>query len=545
MAKNGRNRSARGTVVPKLKETPVDSINVASASVPVSAPPNASNAADARGQAKIRVQRQWPIRPVRTRGSALVLVNTMEAQLREANENLIIASLRAHTMSEASADATLRMAYLAQHDSLTGLPNRLLFTDRLTQAIALADRHKQQMSVLFLDLDRFKHINDSVGHSNGDRLLKSIAERLLACLRKSDTVCRQGGDEFLVLLAEVAHTSDTALVADKILQALNAPYRIDQHDLHVAVSIGIATYPADGDEPETLVKNADFAMYSAKKEGGSKYRFFTSEMNTRAVERQSLENNLRHVLERHELELHYQPQFDLQSGAVVGAEALIRWHHPKRGFVSPTEFLPVAEECGFIVPIGQWVLQHACTQARAWQNAGLRPIRIAVNMSAAELRAKDVVANIGVILAETNLDPRYLEIELTETFLLQHPDSTALVLQALKRMGIRIALDDFGTGYSSLSYLKRFPIDTLKIDQSFIRDIVTDADDASIVSAVIRLGRDLDMGVIAEGVETRNQLDFLRKRRCPEGQGYYFSRPVVGEKFAELLSNDSKTLPLI
>lgn len=443
-----------------------------------------------------------------------------------------------HDVSKARA-MSLRMSYLAQHDDLTDLPNRILLNDRLTQAMALARRHRRKLAVLFLDGDRFKHINDTLGHAIGDRLLQSVAQRLLACVRSSDTVSRQGGDEFVILLSEVTHARDAAVSADKILQALSTPHRIDQHDVHLTVSIGIVTYPDDGTDAETLLKNADFAMYDAKNNGRNNYQFFKPDMNVRAMERQSLESGLRDAIERQEFVLHYQPRMNLETGAIIGVEALIRWRHPERGLVPPVQFIPIAEENGLIVPIGRWVLREACHQARAWQDAGLRPMRIAVNVSAVELRAKDFVAGVRDTLTESGLDPRYLELELTETFLMQDSKdskSTAAVLQALKGMGVQLALDDFGTGYSSLSYLKRFPIDTLKIDQSFVRDLTTDADDASIVTAVISMGKSLHMGVVAEGVETREQLAFLQEQSCPEGQGYYFSRPVAAEEFTLLLA---------
>jgi diguanylate cyclase (GGDEF)-like protein len=429
----------------------------------------------------------------------------------------------------------LRMSYLAQHDNLTDLPNRILLNDRLTQAMALARRHGRKLAVLFLDGDRFKNINDSLGHAIGDRLLQSVAQRLLDCVRRSDTVSRQGGDEFVILLSEVTHAQDAAVSAEKILVAMSAPHRIDQHDVHLTVSIGIVTYPDDGTDAETLVKNADFAMYDAKNNGRNNYQFFRPDMNVRAMERQSIESGLRDAMERGEFVLHYQPKMNLETGGIIGVEALIRWHHPQRGLVPPVQFIPVAEDCGFIVPIGRWVLHEACRQARAWQDSGLRPVRIAVNVSAVELRANDFVAGVNDVLTETGLDPRYLELELTETFLMQDSKSTVAVLQALKGMGVQLALDDFGTGYSSLSYLKRFPIDTLKIDRSFVRDLTTDADDASIVTAVISMGKSLHMGVVAEGVETREQLAFLQEQSCPEGQGYYFSRPVGAEEFIQLL----------
>ena len=438
-----------------------------------------------------------------------------------------------HDVSTARA-LSLRMSYLAQHDSLTDLPNRILLNDRLNQAMAVAHRHRQNLAVLFVDLDRFKHINDSLGHAIGDRVLQSAAERLRACVRSSDTVSRQGGDEFVILLHEVTHAQDAAVSADKILVALSAPHDIDGHELHVTVSIGIATYPADGTDAETLLQNADFAMYHAKDSGRNNYQFFEPDMTARAVERQSVEDGLRHAIERQELVLHYQPKMNLRTGAIVGVEALIRWRHPQRGLVPPAQFIPIAEECGLIVPIGRWVLREACRQARAWQDGGLSSMPIAINISAVELRAKDFVAGVRAALTETGLEPRYLELELTETFLMQDSDSTADVLHALKDVGVQLALDDFGTGYSSLSYLKRFPIDTLKIDRSFVRDLTTDADDASIVSAVISMGNSLHMRVVAEGVETREQLAFLQAQNCPYGQGYYFSRPVVAGEFTQL-----------
>jgi len=430
---------------------------------------------------------------------------------------------------------SLRMSHLAQHDSLTDLPNRATLNDRLTQAMALAHRHRQKLAVLFLDVDRFKHINDTLGHDIGDRLLQSVAQRLLSCVRNSDTVSRQGGDEFVILLSEVAHAEDAAVCAEKILRALSAPYRIDQHNLHLTASIGIVTYPEDGTDAGTLMKHADFAMYHVKDSGRNNYEFFAPDMNVRALERQSLESDLRLAIEQDEFVLHYQPRMKLKTGAVVGVEALIRWRHPHRGLVSPAQFVPIAEDCGVIVPIGRWALHEACRQARAWQIEGLPPLSMAINISAVELRGKDFVAGVRAILRETGLAPRYLELELTETFLMQDLQSTATVLQALKQLGVQLALDDFGTGFSSLSHLKGFPMDTLKIDQSFVRNLTTDAGDAGIVTAVISMGRSLRMRVVAERVETAEQLAFLRKQRCPEGQGYYFSQPLAPLEFAQLL----------
>jgi diguanylate cyclase (GGDEF)-like protein/PAS domain S-box-containing protein len=439
-----------------------------------------------------------------------------------------------HDVSAARA-TTLSMSYLAQHDSLTDLPNRGLLNDRLSEAMSLAHRYHRQLAVLFLDVDRFKHINDSLGHMIGDRLLQSIAQRLLGCVRASDTVSRQGGDEFVILLSEVSHAEDATVCADKILDALRAPHRIDQHDLHVTASIGIVTYPDDGADADTLMKHADFAMYHAKENGRDNRQFFKRDLNIRALERQSIENGLRHALERDEFKLHYQPKMNLETGAIVGVEALIRWFHPKLGPVPPADFIPIAEESGLIVPIGRWVLAEACHQAQAWQEIGLAPIRVGINISAVELRANDFVEFMSQILAATGLESRFLELELTETFLMQDSASTSAVLHALKEIGLHLALDDFGTGYSSLNHLKRFPIDTLKIDRSFVHGITTNSDDASIVGAVISMGSHLHMRVVAEGVETQEQLAFLQDHECPYGQGYYFSQPVAAREFTQLL----------
>jgi diguanylate cyclase (GGDEF)-like protein/PAS domain S-box-containing protein len=430
---------------------------------------------------------------------------------------------------------SLKMAHMAQHDSLTDLPNRVLLNDRLTQALALAHRHHKRLALLFLDLDRFKSINDSLGHAIGDRLLQSVAERLLSCVRSSDTVSRQGGDEFVILLAEVTQPADAAITAEKILLALSMPHRVDQQDLHLAASIGIVTYPNDGTEAKTLLRHADLAMYRAKDSGRNTYRFFEPDMNGHTADRQSLEAGLHRAVERQEFVLHYQPILRLDSGEIISVEALVRWRHPQRGLVLPAQFVPIAEESGFIAAIGRWVLHEACRQSRAWRAAGLPPLRIAINISTVELRGKGFVESVRGILEEHGLVPRDLELELTETFLMRDSNSTAAVLQSLSNLGVRIALDDFGTGYSSLSHLKRFPIDTLKIDQSFVHNLATDPDDASIVSAVIGMGKGLQIRVVAEGVETLEQLAFLRKQGCPEGQGYYLSRPMSAREFTLLL----------
>ena len=439
-----------------------------------------------------------------------------------------------HDVSAARA-MTLKMSYLAQHDSLTDLPNRALLNDRLNEAITLSERHQRKLSVLFLDLDRFKNINDSLGHAVGDRLLQAVARRLFTCVRSSDTVSRQGGDEFVLLLWEVNHARDAALAAEKILQALREPYHINQHELHITGSIGIVTYPDDGTDVETLMNKADVAMYHAKDTGRDKYQFFKSEMNEQVTERHWLEAGLRNAVERQELVLHYQPKIDLATGAIAGVEALTRWRLPHRGLVPAYQFIAIAEECGLIVPFGRWVLREACRQARAWQLAGLPPTPIAINVSSVELRAPGFVAGIRTILKETGLEARYLEIELTERVLMEDSPSAAAVLKQLKEIGVLLALDDFGTGYSSLSSLKRFPIDALKIDQSLVRGLSKNADDHSIVTAVIGMGKSLRMRVVAEGVETSEQLEILQRHNCPQGQGFYFGRPVPAEDFGQAL----------
>jgi diguanylate cyclase (GGDEF)-like protein/PAS domain S-box-containing protein len=435
----------------------------------------------------------------------------------------------------AARSMSLQMTHSAHHDFLTDLPNRMLLNDRLTQAIALACRYRHKLAVLFLDLDSFKHINDSLGHATGDKLLKAIGERLLATVRSSDTVSRQGGDEFVIVLSSVARSEDAALSVTKIIAATIAPYSIDQHDLHVNVSVGVSIYPDDGADAEALIQNADNAMYHAKEHGNNNYRFFKEDMNVQAVRRQFLEASLRRALERHEFVLHYQPKINLKSGLITGVEALIRWHHPERGLIPPAEFIPIAESCGLIVPIGRWVLRQACMQVAKWQGAALPQIRMAVNISSVEFRDKNFLENLRATLAATGLEPRYLELELTESVLMQHVESTALVLGELRAMGVHLAVDDFGTGYSSLSYLSQFPIDSLKIDKSFVQEINSGCEDAPIISAVINMGRGLKQRVIAEGVETQDQLTFLQSRGCEEGQGFYFSCPVVAEGFAKLL----------
>jgi diguanylate cyclase (GGDEF)-like protein/PAS domain S-box-containing protein len=429
----------------------------------------------------------------------------------------------------------LQIAHSAEHDFLTGLPNRMLLNDRVNRAISLAPRHKKNVAVLFLDLDGFKHINDSLGHPTGDKLLQSIAKRLVECVRHSDTVSRQGGDEFVVLLSEMEQSEDAAITARRMLNAVAEPHSIDRHDLHVTTSIGVSVYPDDGLDAETLIKNADTAMYQAKENGRQSYQFFKPAMNVRAVERQSIEESLRRALERQEFVVHYQPKINLKTGEIIGAEALLRWTHPIRGPVPPAQFIPVAEDCGLILPIGNWVLRQACQQAQAWVNAGLPRATMAVNISGAELRDENFLAGVFAILQDTGLDPKLLELELTESVLMKHAESTESILKTLRASGVQLAVDDFGTGYSSLSYLRKFSVDALKIDQSFVRQITTTPGETTIVTAVISMGRSLRLRVVAEGVDTEEELAFLQSHHCDEAQGYYFSCPVLPQPFATLL----------
>jgi diguanylate cyclase (GGDEF)-like protein/PAS domain S-box-containing protein len=445
-----------------------------------------------------------------------------------------------HDVSATRALA-LEKSHLAQHDGLTGLPNAMLLNDRLTQAIAAARHHRSKLSVLCLDLAALKHINESHGHDFGDQVMRSVAQRLLECVRSSDTVSRHGGNEFAILISKVARARDAAGMAEKILLALNAPHHIGPHDLHIAANIGIATYPDDGATTQVLLTRAAIAMRHARSDAANSYQFFKSEMNVRALERCSLEADLCHALQRQELELHYQPEIDLHTNAITAVEALVRWRHPRRGSVPPSQFIAIAEDTALIVPIGRWILHEACRQARAWQDEDLAPTVIAVNVSAVELRDRDFIKNVRAALAQSGLESHCLELELTETFLMQDVRGTTTVLEGLKDLGVQIALDDFGTGYSSLSYLQRFPLDTLKIDQSFVRNLATDAHDACIVDAVIGMGKGLQLRIVAEGVETPQQLAFLQDHGCPQGQGYYFGRPMLANELARMIAGKSRT----
>jgi diguanylate cyclase (GGDEF)-like protein len=434
-----------------------------------------------------------------------------------------------------SEDTAVQLAHLASHDPLTDLPNRALLADRLTHALALARRHQGRLAVLFLDIDRFKHINDSLGHLVGDEVLRAVARELTMCVRTSDTVGRHGGDEFVVLLTELAQAQDAALGAQKMIATVRRPRHVAGHELHLTVSIGISVFPDDADDAVTLLTRADMALYHAKHLGRDCYQFFEPNLHVRAVERQTIEAGLHSALDRREFELYYQPKINLGTGVIVGVEALIRWRHPDRGLIEPAHFVPIAEDCGLIRPIGRWVLHEACRQARAWQDAGLPAIPMSVNISAIEFGSKAFLNNVVEVLTECGLDPRYLEIELTESVLMAHGDTTTSVLQALKTLGVQMAIDDFGTGWSSLSYLRHFPIDALKIDKSFVQEISSASSSAPIVRGVINLGKSLDYRVIAEGVETRDQFAFLHTEDCREAQGYYFSRPLCAQQCAELL----------
>lgn len=428
---------------------------------------------------------------------------------------------------------------LANHDVLTNLPNRSLLHDRIAQALAFARRQKLRAAVMFLDLDRFKTVNDTLGHHVGDHLLVAVAERLCACLREGDTVARVGGDEFVVVLSDIGESEDLAGVdgvADKLMKSLTAPFMVDGQELFVSGSLGISIYPRDGMDIATLLKHADIAMYRAKDKGRNNYQYYATEMNARSHERLALETSLRHAIERDEFVLHYQPQIAADTGAIVGLEALVRWRHPALGMVPPASFIPLAEETGLIVPIGEWVLHTACEQNRKWREAGLPPVRIAVNLSARQFQKCDVVRFVADALAATGMSANGLDLELTESMLMHDPEGVIETLNGLKAMGVRIALDDFGTGYSSLAYLRRFPIDEIKIDQSFVRDFDPVANDAPLVRAIIGIARSLGISVVAEGVETLEQQCYLQQQLCDRMQGYLFSRPVPAEQIALLLA---------
>ncbi len=446
--------------------------------------------------------------------------------------------------------------HLTYYDVLTGLPNRQLFLDRLLLLLRQAERDGRSSALLHIDLDRFKQINDTLGHRLGDELLKGVAQRLLQCVRAVDSVgvlelhdsqtslSRVGGDEFTVLLPEIARAEHAARVARRILTALEEPLHVEDHEVFVTPSIGIAVSPDDGTNIETLLKHADIAMYHAKQRGRNTYEFYSQGMNVRALERLSLENQLRKALDRDELRLVYQPKVDIRTNQITGAEALLRWQHPDLGLVSPVEFVPLAEETGLIVPFGEWVLHEACKQNKALQAAGFGTLRIAVNVSIRQLRGHGLTQKIHDVLESSGLAPQDLTLELTESLLMENAKESVEVLQQMKAMGVKLSIDDFGTGYSSLSYLRQFPLDELKIDRSFISEIQADVHDAPIVTAIIAVAHSLGLTVVMEGVETEQQLAFLREQGCDEYQGYLFSKPVTGEEFAEMLARTRPNVPV-
>ncbi len=431
-----------------------------------------------------------------------------------------------------------RVQYLAYYDALTGLSNRTLLRDRLSKALASARRQEEKVALLFLDLDRFKDINDSLGHSVGDLLLQEVAQRLKKWAREQDTVARLSGDEFLIVLTKIKDISDAAVAAERLMDAMTPEFEVQGHALSITCSLGISIFPEHGADAETLIKNADAAMYYTKDCGRNNFRFFTEDMNARVMERLTLERSLRLALEKNELFLVYQPQMDIGTGRIIGLEALLRWQHPELGLVPPDKFIRIAENSGLIMPIGEWVLRTACSQARQWQDEGLLAVPVAVNVSAVQFRQEGFRELIGRVLQETRLASQYLELELTESLLLSNAHVTFSVLRELRAMGLKLAIDDFGTGYSSLSYLKQFPVSKLKINRSFVREVAVNPDDAAITAAIIAMARNLSLKVIAEGVENEAQMSFLRLHKCDEIQGYYFSEPLAADKVADKLRAD-------
>jgi diguanylate cyclase (GGDEF)-like protein len=436
--------------------------------------------------------------------------------------------------------AAQRIEYLAYNDQLTALPNRTMFSVALNQALHEAQRHARRFALLFVDLDRFKHINDTLGHATGDALLKDVALRLGEALRAGDMVARLGGDEFVVLIKDLQNEKHVEIVAEKILAAIAVPLQFSGHELRVTCSVGVSIYPGDGEDAQTLMKNADIAMYQAKEKGRNHFAFYSAERDVNTFERLALETSLRRAVDRDELLLYYQPKMDFRNGGTAGMEALVRWQHPEMGMISPAQFIPLAEETGLIVPIGMWVLRTACRQMVQWREQGIAQLVISVNLSPRQFSDSNLLQDIAATLAETGLDGRCLELEITESAIMQDVERGRKLLMALKVMGIRIAVDDFGTGYSSLSTLKQFPIDTLKIDRSFIRDLATDPEDRGLTEAIIAMGKALKLHLVAEGVETQAQLDFLRERGCDELQGYHFSRPLPVDQFESFVVNERR-----
>lgn len=470
------------------------------------------------------------------RDGYIFAIEDSASPIKDWEGRIIGAVLVFHDVSD-KRNMVRQLTHLAHHDALTNLPNRILFKDRLNLELAHAHRNKEKLAVLFLDLDRFKLVNDTLGHAMGDELLKGVAKRLTNCLRESDTVSRLGGDEFTILLPGLTHEEYAAKIAQKIIEALQKPWMLGGHEFHITTSMGIAIYPSDGEDADTLLKHADTAMYRAKEQGRNNYQLYTPAMNVQIMERLALENSLRYAVKNQEFVVFYQPQVNTCTGEITGMEALVRWQHPYRGLIYPGEFIPVAEESGLIVPIGEWVLRTACNQITAWHEAGFPQMRVTVNLSARQfLQQKNLAETVAQVLEETGLNPGCLELEITESIAMQDVDFTIAMLHRLREMGIQIGIDDFGTGYSSLNYLKRFPINTLKIDRSFVCDITVNPDNAAIVSTIIGLGRNMKLNVIAEGVETEEQLAFLKQRDCIEMQGYLFSKPLPAEELERLLT---------
>ena len=436
----------------------------------------------------------------------------------------------------------LKVSHLLQYDTLTELPNSTLLGDRLTQAIALGRRHDTQLAVMFIGLDRFKRINNALGYPVGDEVLQQVSQSLVAAVRESDSVFRYGSDEFVVVLNDIQHPQQTQHIAPKILTAVKTTRHVAGHDLSITASLGISIYPNDSGNAVELIKHAETAMHTRKEQGPDGFSFYTEDMNLRAQFQQNLESAIRQALDRNEFVLHYQPKLDLKSGKIVGAEALIRWYQPRSGWIKPSDFIPVAEDSGLIVPLTQWVLRQACEQVQSWRAMGLPPLCVSVNISPLDFRQRDFVDKLAAVLKQTGVPPYLLELEITESVLMQNVEETVKTLHTIKAMGVRLALDDFGTGYSSLSYLRRFPIDVLKIDQSFVRGLNVNNQDEQLISAIIGMGRSLELTIIAEGVETLDQLSFLQAQLCEEGQGFLFSKAVPAKDFAQLLQVSCATL---
>jgi diguanylate cyclase (GGDEF)-like protein len=436
----------------------------------------------------------------------------------------------------------LKVSHLLQYDTLTELPNSTLLGDRLTQAIALGRRHDTQLAVMFIGLDRFKRINNALGYPVGDEVLQQVSQSLVAAVRESDSVFRYGSDEFVVVLNDIQHPQQTQHIAQKILTAVKTTRHVAGHDLSITASLGISIYPNDSGNAVELIKHAETAMHTRKEQGPDGFSFYTEDMNLRAQFQQNLESAIRQALDRNEFVLHYQPKLDLKSGKIVGAEALIRWYQPRSGWIKPSDFIPVAEDSGLIVPLTQWVLRQACEQVQSWRAMGLPPLCVSVNISPLDFRQRDFVDKLAAVLKQTGVPPYLLELEITESVLMQNVEETVKTLHTIKAMGVRLALDDFGTGYSSLSYLRRFPIDVLKIDQSFVRGLNVNNQDEQLISAIIGMGRSLELTIIAEGVETLDQLSFLQAQLCEEGQGFLFSKAVPAKDFAQLLQVGCATL---